>query len=190
MAAAAAAMRQALAKAGSPCFRVAARSVRPMASPTDFYERLLESIATARRTLHISALYLGTGPMEQAVVAALDERLSRRDGLRATLLLDYSRANRRARDSTDPARSSKEILAPLVEAHGGEGGALRVGLFRMPQLEHGLASYLRTPFDEGYAVSHLKAIVADDDVRARSGARRGQCRAAAAPPLTQHGPCR
>lgn len=62
----------------------------------------------------MSALYLGTGKLEQYLVERLDNKMATAPGLKMSILLDYMRGTRvNSRDGT----SSLNLIKGLKEKH-------------------------------------------------------------------------
>ena len=91
---AARAVRSALVREGLRSFELRPSSVEILKTPGAFYERLVERCGSAGSRVSLSALYLGTGELEQALASAVEE--SQRRGAAATVVLDSARARRRA----------------------------------------------------------------------------------------------
>lgn len=75
-------------------FPIAADNVIPLASPSDFYDELISRTKTAHHRIVLSSLYLGNGKLERELVSTLEEALSSRTSIQATVLLDYLRGTR------------------------------------------------------------------------------------------------
>ena len=56
---------------GLPCFELEPASLRMLHTPAELYAALLAGAQTATRRVSLASLYLGTGPLEHALVAAL-----------------------------------------------------------------------------------------------------------------------
>jgi hypothetical protein len=87
-----------------------AEDVEVLASPADFYAKLLELSAQAERHVSLSSLYLGTDGMEQALVDTLVRRCEEKPELEVHVTLDYQRGIRPVGD-----KSSVTMLRPLLE---------------------------------------------------------------------------
>jgi phosphatidylserine/phosphatidylglycerophosphate/cardiolipin synthase-like enzyme len=114
------------ASAGDPChtallswlssecraFPVSSADVRVLSSPAEFYSTLLDLAGKAERRVVLSSLYLGTGPHEQALVAALQQRMQQRPELKVDVMLDYLRGTRLVGEEQ---LSSVTAVAPLMQ---------------------------------------------------------------------------
>ncbi|CAG9568954.1 putative phosphatidylglycerophosphate synthase [Leishmania major strain Friedlin] len=74
---------------------VKSHTVRVLNRPADFYEELKARVMAAQRSITLSALYIGDGPLSRAFVACLEERVrwAAAGGrpFSITILLDYNR---------------------------------------------------------------------------------------------------
>ena len=64
----------------------------------DYYLALNRLIEMSQRRISMSALYLGTGKLEQFMMSKLDRQLEAKSQLRVSMLLDYMRGTRVNRD--------------------------------------------------------------------------------------------
>ena len=69
-------------------------SIKFLDSPAKYYERLCDLISDAESNITLSALYLGTGPLEQKLIRHIESALISKPQLQVTLIFDYSRAMR------------------------------------------------------------------------------------------------
>ena len=126
--------------------------------PSAYYSLLLAVFERSESSVLLSALYMGDGPLERALVDAIDRALERKPALEVKLLLDYNRAHRR-KDSSLPA------LRALVDKHGPR---LHVLLYKTPlsSTESALLSLPLVPEEakEVCGVFHCKFCVFDGSV--------------------------
>ncbi|KAK7250113.1 hypothetical protein SO694_00006325 [Aureococcus anophagefferens] len=78
---------------GLRSFEITPNSVEVLATPRDFYESLLTACRGARSRISLSALYWGTGALEQDLAAAVEGAMAARDA-KVTVVLDAARARR------------------------------------------------------------------------------------------------
>lgn len=130
--------------------------VRNLDEPAEFVNAILDGIAQARDHIILSALYLGTGATESAVVDAAEKALTdmMRPNLRVTFILDHSRSQRGAVNSVT-------MLSRLVNKFDPRAA---VYLYQMPQLRGYLRSYIPLQLREVIGVYHCKFAVFDDTV--------------------------
>ena len=83
--------------------------IHPLSTPTEFYQTLLDLSRTATQRILLSSLYLGTGPLESALVDAIAQRAQQQPSLRVDVLLDYYRGTRPVGNA-----SSVTALTPLL----------------------------------------------------------------------------
>jgi phosphatidylserine/phosphatidylglycerophosphate/cardiolipin synthase-like enzyme len=167
-------------------FPVSSSAVRVLSSPAEFYDTLLDLSSRAEKRVLLSSLYLGTGPHEQALVAALHKRMQQQSGLRVDVLLDYLRATRLVGEQDN----SLTTLQPLMRQTQGQPEqqssapsspaplspppfALHLLHLPRPSVPHQI-SPLRSWFEQRYfrgaktrevvGVHHMKFYVFDDAV--------------------------
>jgi CDP-diacylglycerol---glycerol-3-phosphate 3-phosphatidyltransferase len=74
---------------------VESHTVRVLTHPTIFYEELKKKVMAAQRSITLSALYIGDGPLSKAFVACLEEKVrwaaAGGHPFSITILLDYNR---------------------------------------------------------------------------------------------------
>ena len=123
--------------------------------PNQFYEEIITTfLQKAKYRVILSALYLGTGLLEQKLIAAIDSALSNRLELQVSLIFDYSRSQR-------GPPSTLDLLAPLVKQHGHR---LKVFLYELPSLRSTWCRLLPYQLREILGVYHCKFAVSDDTV--------------------------
>ena len=157
----------------TPLFPLRASSVSFLPDPPAFYQTLLDAIARSHDRITLSALYLGHGPMEQALVQHILAACHKKPNLRVQILLDHSRGTRGHRQGT----SSLTTLAPLLSLTRTRPSSTslqpqaHVALLRMPQLSGPWARrFIPSPLNEVLAVSHVKALAFDDEEILLTGA--------------------
>ena len=149
--------------------------IRCLETPSQFYEYMLERVDRAERRITLSALYWGTGDMEQELVQRICNALQRNPSLQVHITLDHSRALRMGSstgevlsDDASRPRNSVEVLYPVLAAGaepapGAKAPRAVVSLYQMPQLQRPPARGIPSPLNETVAVSHVKLAVFDDD---------------------------
>ena len=95
--------------------------------PGEYYQHLRESVRRSSRNIVLSALYLGNGPLESALLDDLQAALSQHKELQVTLLLDYHRSNR---VDAHPDQHSLQRMRRINEAYPHR---FKVYLYRVPQ---------------------------------------------------------
>ena len=167
-----------------PCFIVPDWSVTSLSSPTEFYSTLLTHIKSARTRITLSSLYLGTGPLEESLVAALHARLREEPQLYVAIHLDLPRALRRSNDTTTSssspwpvAKSSADLLLRLCRDPSSPNIVdtsvscrVRIGLALLPRLRGPIARFIPPRFKEALGVWHAKAFAFDHKTVLLSGA--------------------
>jgi phosphatidylserine/phosphatidylglycerophosphate/cardiolipin synthase-like enzyme len=78
----------------SPSFPVSSKDTTVINTPSEFYDTLLSSIATAKHRICLSALYLGSDKREIDLVNAVDTALSKNPELHVLTLFDKHRGQR------------------------------------------------------------------------------------------------
>ena len=140
-------------------------------TPTDFYNTLLTLIDSATQHITLSSLYLGTGPLEQKLVAAIQARCQQIPSLRVHILLDYYRATRpttttSTTTATITTTSSLTTLAPLLSLNTPtDSQRVTISLFKPPvRLAAGPVDFLfRGRWRELRGVHHMKYYMIDNN---------------------------
>lgn len=128
-----------------------ADAVRLLPDPASYYAFLREQIRLAKTSITLSALYLGSGALEMALVGDLRAALLSSPSLNATVILDHSRAQR-----------SSASLAELVDEFGPE--RFKLLLYQMPQLRGLPSKWLPSQLCEVLGVYHCKFSLFDGSV--------------------------
>lgn len=137
----------------APCFAVRANQISIIQQPDRFYELLATKCASAQDRIVMASLYLGVGPLEQALVAAIRANLTVNPALRVNILLDFARGTR-------GALNSKQQLMPLVQ----QSRNVRLSLYHTPALR-GISKRLMPPrWNELIGLQHMKLYLFDDTV--------------------------
>ena len=154
-------LRHALRRQGLRSFEIAPTSVEVLATPRDFYGSLLTACRGARSRISLSALYWGTGALEQDLAAAVEGAMAARDA-KVTVVLYAARARR----ADGAGRTSVSTLARVAD----RGAAVR--LFETPRLGGAALQRaldcaprpLRGLVNEILGVHHVKVFAVDDAV--------------------------
>jgi len=78
-----------------PCFEVPdSRQILILTEPLDYYLAMNKLIENSRKRICMSALYLGTGKLEQYLLEKVDRQLQANEHLRVNMLFDYMRGTR------------------------------------------------------------------------------------------------
>jgi len=128
-------------------------------TPTDFFNTLLHLISTATQHITLSSLYLGTGPLETQLVAAIQRRCEEQPQLKVHILLDYYRGTRDVN-----GHSSVTALQPLLSLNTPTHRRATVSLFRPPvrRFAGPVDVLFRGRWRELRGVHHMKYYVVDD----------------------------
>ncbi|MCO5559067.1 hypothetical protein L7F22_012659 [Adiantum nelumboides] len=162
-------------------FPVKGNTVEVLDTPSQFYDTLKSSIRAAKDRVVISALYIGTGPLEQELLDVIAESLGSKPGLQALLLFDALRSTRKVRvedgagsaGQTPKFRSSTEMLTQMLLPDSAKwrsgkfpqhDNRIRVALYRTPDLTKGLERILPSRLNEIVGVCHMKAYIFDNHV--------------------------
>lgn len=141
---------------GLPIIPVQANNIFILEDPQTFYDHILKSIKTCNKRLHLSSLYLGTGPKEEAIIQAICDNLESNELMPVDITLDAHRARRFDRFG----RSSLTLLYKLSYFRnvninlfdGSKHFALGPILERMERWNELLSTY------------HAKAVITDDNL--------------------------
>ena len=128
-------------------------------TPTDFYTTLLSLISTATQHITLSSLYLGTGPLETQLVAAIQRRCQQQPQLKVHILLDYYRGTRDV-----SGHSSVTALHPLLALNTPTEQRITVSLFRPPvrRFAGPVDAFFRGRWRELRGVHHMKYYIVDE----------------------------
>ena len=128
-------------------------------TPTDFYHTLLSLVSTATQHITLSSLYLGTGPLETQLVAAIQRRCEQQPQLKVHILLDYYRGTRDV-----SGHSSVRALQPLLALNTPTNPRITVSLFRPPvrRFAGPVDVFFRGRWRELRGVHHMKYYIVDD----------------------------
>lgn len=162
-------------------FPVKGKNVEVLDTPSQFYESLKSCIRSAKDRIVMSALYIGTGPLEQELLDVVAESLGSNPGLQALLLFDALRSTRKVRaedgagspSGSTKFRSSTDMLTQMLLADSAKwrsvrrlqhDNRIRVALYRTPDLTKGLERILPSRLNEVVGVCHMKAFIFDNHV--------------------------
>jgi hypothetical protein len=106
----------------------------------------------------MSALYLGTGKLEQFLLDKVDNQLQTHQDLKVNLLMDYMRGTRFNREG----QSTYMMLKNLKMKHFNK--KLRCGFWHHPDTGFIKGKGMNGPLREIFGVHHLKAHVFDSNV--------------------------
>lgn len=106
----------------------------------------------------MSALYIGTGKLEQYLIERLSNKIETTPNLKFKMVMDYMRGTRTNRDGI----SSLLMLKHLKEQHFTRN--VRIGFFHHPDTGFLKGKYFGGPMKEIFGVHHIKAHVFDNNV--------------------------
>eukprot|EP00730_Choanoeca_flexa_P019383 TRINITY_DN9462_c0_g1_i4.p1 TRINITY_DN9462_c0_g1~~TRINITY_DN9462_c0_g1_i4.p1 ORF type:complete len:227 (+),score=19.12 TRINITY_DN9462_c0_g1_i4:107-787(+) len=129
-------------------FKMNSNNIDVLRAPQDFYNKLLESCQQAERRIEFATLYIGTGQLEQDLMASIQAAASR--GVEVHLLSDYTRSTR------GRPNASCDMAVPLVKMGG------MCSYYHTPALRGWKKQLLRSPFNEVVGLQHMKIYIIDD----------------------------
>ncbi|KAG9122256.1 CDP-diacylglycerol--glycerol-3-phosphate 3-phosphatidyltransferase [Ceratobasidium sp. 392] len=138
-----------------PKFEVEAKDISILATPSEFYDKILAMIARAKKRILISSLYIGE--TETQLLTALSDALAKNGELELVIQVDALRSTRPSKTQTSPAH----LLLPLIDAYPDR---VKVYLFRSPKLNGLLRHFVPRRFDEGWGTWHSKVYLVDNEV--------------------------
>ncbi|XP_055332207.1 CDP-diacylglycerol--glycerol-3-phosphate 3-phosphatidyltransferase, mitochondrial-like [Paramacrobiotus metropolitanus] len=142
----------------APAFCLNGNQVSIITEPAAYYEFLESSMKTFTRRAVLSALYLGTGRLEQNLVSALQNRCSElkksATPFNVHFLLDYQRGSR-------GSKNSRTILLPLLQENAER---VKLSLFHTPNLRGIWKTHVPERWNEIVGLLHMKVCVFDDNV--------------------------
>ena len=155
-----------------PCFAVPPSNVRILHKPDEWHITLLDGARRAQRRAIFASLYLGDGPKETSLVAALLESQAAHPSRDLLLIVDYHRAQRRgglrlahtlaagAPTARVALLASPAAFAPLAPPPPAARETSAGGRGVVGERLHSLRSFL----GELCGVQHVKMSVFDDTV--------------------------
>lgn len=139
----------------SPCFALDGNKVSIIHEPSVFYKTVVEKCQTAKRRITLASLYLGTGHLEEQLVAAIGENLrTSRGQLKVKVLLDYTRGSRGEHNSC-------HMLQPLLAQYR---DLCQVSLYHTPALRGLLRSLMPQRYNEVIGLQHMKVYLFDNSL--------------------------
>ncbi|RKP37551.1 hypothetical protein BJ085DRAFT_18118 [Dimargaris cristalligena] len=132
-----------------------------LSEPTEFYQTLLHEIRNAKRSIHLSTLYIGHAETE--LLQALDDALARNAQLEVRILFDGLRGTRQRHRGNSPA----DLFVPLVQRYPQR---VHVALYHTPQLAGWRQRVYPERYNETLGLMHIKAYVFDGSTTIVSGA--------------------
>lgn len=140
-----------------PLIPIKANDVSTINEPRLFYKYILDRIKTTNTRLALSALYLGTGTKESALVQTIQERIKQETGLKVNLVMDSNRANRK----NNEGKSSISMLEELLNFEN-----VRLNLVETNPSNFRISNIFQQfrKFNEILSTYHSKFLVFDDDV--------------------------
>lgn len=141
-----------------PLIPIKAKDVTIIGDPDSFFKLILSKTRTCKRRLALSALYLGTGPKEKAIVQEICQSLASREGeLSVNLVLDAHRATRIGADGVSSVTALEKLL-PLSD--------VRLSLVETRSYNSPIDRFLRKyqKWNELSSTYHTKFLVFDNDV--------------------------
>ncbi|XP_043279419.1 CDP-diacylglycerol--glycerol-3-phosphate 3-phosphatidyltransferase, mitochondrial [Venturia canescens] len=138
----------------APGFKVDGSKITVIHEPNEFYSTLITECEKAKSRITLASLYLGTGPLENALVDTVKKAIDQSNGkLRVTILLDYTRGTR-------GKCNSKTTLQPLLQ--GKWSYSSNIFLYHTPKLRGILKRILPHRFNELIGLQHMKLYLFDD----------------------------
>lgn len=139
----------------APCFALDGKKITVIHEPSIFYKTVVEKCRTAKRRITLASLYLGTGHLEEQLVAAIGESLRRSgDQLKVKVLLDYTRGSRGKHNSC-------HMLLPLLAQYP---DLCQVSLYHTPALRGILRSLMPQRYNEVIGLQHMKIYLFDNSL--------------------------
>ncbi|CAD5224458.1 unnamed protein product [Bursaphelenchus okinawaensis] len=130
---------------------VESESIYFLKTPEEFYNTLIDKLGAAKKRVYLSALYLGTGELEQSLVTKLEDRVNKNDEITVKLLFDYLRGTRGGE------KSSVGILKHLSDK-------IEAYFFHTPNLRGILKKYMPERVNEIVGLQHMKFFIFDDTI--------------------------
>lgn len=140
-----------------PIIPIDAKDVSLIQEPDSFYRHTLRSIETAESRLALSALYLGTGFREKALVKSICNKVELNKSLRVNVILDANRATR----LDEKSQSSVSMLKQLLSYDN-----VNLGLIRTNNSRSIINRFMQKfqKLNELSATYHAKVLVSDNNL--------------------------
>jgi CDP-diacylglycerol--glycerol-3-phosphate 3-phosphatidyltransferase len=143
---------------GLPMIPVAAASISMVKDPATFYKLLLSGMKGARSRVALSALYVGTGPKEQALMQMLHDNLKKNPQLDVSITLDMNRAKREDQEGN----SSVSMIQDMLGQKSIRLNLMRANIAQSSSLQHLFSRFQK--LNELYSTYHSKLTIFDEDV--------------------------
>lgn len=103
-----------------PAFEVHGSQIEVLETPEEFYATLSAGVRSATDRIGLGSLYIGTGPLETALIEGVKDAVKSNPSLRVQLLVDHSRGTRGQPSSANHLHSiaavAEEVGSTRVEA--------------------------------------------------------------------------
>lgn len=144
-------------KRNLPLIAIKADDISILNEPCLFYKYIIDRVKTINTRLTLSSLYLGTGPKEDYLVQAIQERIKQKRRLKVNLVLDANRATR----PDGRGKSSLSTLGVLLNSDN-----LKLHLVKTYISNFGISNLLQhvQRLNEILSTYHSKLLVFDDDL--------------------------
>lgn len=136
----------------TPCFQINSSDITVLRDPDEFYRSLKGLFSDAQTRILVSALYLGTGKLEQELVNTIEKTMQEKKELKVKMLFDYSRGLR-------GVKNSNTMLQPLLRL---SENRFRLFLYHSPNLRGIVKKILPQRADETIGVMHMKIYISDN----------------------------
>lgn len=138
----------------APRFSVKGSNIDVLTAPDVFYATLKLKIASAKKRVFLSSLYVGKTQHE--LIECLAAALEANDDLRVYILTDALRGTREA-----PATCLALLLVPLVEQFGPR---VDIRMYHTPHLSGFKKNWAPKRINEGFGLQHMKLYGFDDEI--------------------------
>ncbi|KAL0232894.1 hypothetical protein GEMRC1_011641 [Eukaryota sp. GEM-RC1] len=99
-----------------PVIPVNSQNISVLVNPTDFYDSIISHIRNAKHRIFISALYFGTGQLEQTIITELESALKKNPNLSVNLIFDHRRLLRGFGKSSSGRTCCVELFSGLLNS--------------------------------------------------------------------------
>ena len=139
----------------APRIDIEASQIQVIHSPGDFYATLKTKIASARKRIFLSTLYIGRS--EHELVGVIRTALEKHEDLQVSILTDALRGTRESPNET----SCASLLLPLVRDFPER---VQVRMYHTPNLTGLRKALIPKRINEGWGLQHMKLYGFDDEV--------------------------
>lgn len=140
----------------APRFMIKGSNIEIITGPKEFYSALKHKIASAKKRIFLSSLYLGKSQDE--LIECIVDAMTRNEDLKVCILTDALRGTREAPQQ----HSLASLLVTLVEKFGPHRADIR--MYHTPHLSGLKKNWAPKRLNESFGLQHMKLYGLDDEI--------------------------